>query len=120
MTGDPHEPPLAPEVARAKGLRTVVGHEYHYEPAVLQMAEMVKQGYIGKPLAFNSTYFVSAHIAPRPGHRTWLFQKEASGHPGFRSAHSIERIISVLGEVTEKASDSPPSTSLPSASNATT
>jgi len=76
------------ELARIKGVRTVVGHQYHYEPAVLQMAEMVRQGYIGKPLAFNITYLASAHIAPRPSHRVWLFDAESSGHPGFRSVHS--------------------------------
>ncbi len=93
------------EMAHNKGLRTVVGHQYHYEPAVLQMAEMVRQGYIGKPLAFNSNYFVSNHIAPRPGHRTWLFQAESGGHPGFRSAQSLERVISVLGDVVEVCAD---------------
>ena len=93
------------KIARDKGLRTVVGHQYHYEPAVLQMAEMVKSGYIGKPLSFSSQYFVSNHIAPRPGHRTWLFSKEASGHPGFRSQQSLERVISVLGDVQEVCAD---------------
>ena len=93
------------DTARLEGVRTVVGHQYHYEPAVLQMAEMVRNGYIGKPLAFNSTYFVSNHIAPRPGHRTWLFQQDACGHPGFRAAHSLERVISVLGDVTEVCAD---------------
>ena len=93
------------ELARSKGVRTVVGHEYHYEPAVLQMAEMVRQGYIGKPLTFNITYLVSAHIAPRPSHRTWLFDAEACGHPGFRSVHSLERVISVLGDINEICAD---------------
>jgi len=93
------------ELARDKGVRTVVGHQYHYEPAVLQMADMAKSGWIGKPLSFNSSYFVSNHIAPRPGHRVWLFQQEACGHPGFRSAHPMERIISVLGDVREVCAD---------------
>jgi predicted dehydrogenase len=93
------------ELARGKGVRTVVGHQHHYDPAVLQMADMVRQGYIGKPLAFSSTNFVSNHIAPRPSHRVWLFQQEACGHPGFRSAHSLERVISVLGDVSEVCAD---------------
>jgi predicted dehydrogenase len=93
------------DLARAKGVRTVVGHQHHYDPAMLQMIEMVKSGWIGTPLSFNSTYFVSNHIAPRPGHRTWLFQQEACGHPGFRSQHPMERIISVLGDVREVCAD---------------
>ena len=93
------------ELARAKGVRTVVGHQHHYDPAALQMADMVKQGYIGKPLAFSSSSFGPNHIAPRPSHRTWLFQQESCGHPGFRSMHSLERVISVLGDVDEVCAD---------------
>jgi len=85
------------ELARRRGVHSIVGHEYHYEPAALQMAELVKQGFIGKPLTFNITYFVSNYIAPRPSHRQWLFQAEMGGHPGYRSGHSLERVTSILG-----------------------
>jgi predicted dehydrogenase len=85
------------ELAQRNGVHTIVGHEYHYEPAALQMAELVRQGYIGKPLTFNITYFVSNYIAPRPSHRQWLFQAEMGGHPGYRSGHSLERVTGVLG-----------------------
>jgi predicted dehydrogenase len=93
------------ELARRKNVRTVVGNQPHFEPAVLQMIEMAQNGYIGKPLSFNITYFASAHIAPRPSHRTWLFSAEACGHPGFRSNHSLERVMSVLGDVKEICAD---------------
>jgi predicted dehydrogenase len=93
------------DLARRKGVRTVVGHQHHYDPAALQMAYMVRHGYIGKPLAFNSSNFGPNHIAPRPSHRVWLFQQEACGHPGFRSMHSLERVISVLGDVKEVCAD---------------
>jgi predicted dehydrogenase len=85
-------------LAKQNGLRTVVGHQSHYEPATLHMAEQVRQGYIGKPLAFNHTYFVSNYIAPRPSHRQWLFQSERGGHPGYRSGHSLDRVHTVLGQ----------------------
>ena len=90
------------ELARAKNVRTIVGHEYHYEPAALQMAQMVRDGYIGKPLTFNITYFVSNYIAPRPSHRQWLFEAAAGGHPGYRSGHSLERVTSILGRDIDK------------------
>ena len=93
------------DLAREKGVRTVVGHQHHYDPAALQIADMVRQGYIGKPLAFSTTNFGPNHIAPRPSHRTWLFQQEASGHPGFRSMHTLERVIGVLGDVKEICAD---------------
>ena len=85
------------DLARSQSLRTVLGHQSHYEPAALQMAEMVRAGYIGQPLAFNHVYFVSNYIVPRPGHRQWLFQSRMGGHPGYRSGHSLERVMAVLG-----------------------
>jgi predicted dehydrogenase len=85
------------ELAQRKGLRTVLGHQSHYEPASLHMAELVREGYIGRPLAFAHSYFVANYIAPRPSHRLWLFQSDMGGHPGYRSGHSLERVMAVLG-----------------------
>jgi predicted dehydrogenase len=94
------------ELARRQRVSTVVGHEYHYEPAALHMAELIRDGYLGKPVAFNITYFVSNYIVPRPGHRMWLFQSEMGGHPGYRSGHSLERVTSILGrDVSSIAAD---------------
>jgi predicted dehydrogenase len=94
------------DLARSKNLRTVVGNQPHYEPTVLQMAEMVRDGYIGKPLSFNITYFHSAYISPRPGHRQWLFQSGSGGHPAYRSGQSLDRVISVLGlDITDICAD---------------
>jgi len=94
------------ELADLKGVRTVIGHQAHYEPATLHMAELVRDGYIGTPLTFSHGYFVSNYIAPRPSHREWLFQASAGGHPGYRSGHSLERLMYVLGrDVTQVSAD---------------
>ena len=85
------------ELAQHKGVRTVLGHQSHYEPAALHMAELVRGGYIGRPLAFSHSYFVANYITPRPSHRQWLFQSDMGGHPGYRSGHSLERVLAVLG-----------------------
>jgi predicted dehydrogenase len=70
------------------------------------MAELVRQGYIGKPLAFNITYLTSSYIAPRPSHRQWLFTAEMGGHPAYRTGHNLERLTSVLGlDVAEVCAD---------------
>lgn len=84
-------------LARKNNLRTVLGHQSHYEPATLQMAELVRSGYIGEPLAFSHAYFVSNQITPRPGHRQWIFDAKAGGHPPFRSGHSLDRLQQVVG-----------------------
>ena len=94
------------DLAQEKGVRTAVGHQMHYEPAVLQMAEMVRDGYIGRPLAFNITYLASSYIAPRPSHRQWLFTAQAGGHPAYRTGHNIERLTAVLGlDIAEVCAD---------------
>jgi predicted dehydrogenase len=94
------------DLARSKKLCTAVGHQMHYEPAVLQMTQMVREGYIGKPIAFNITYLASSYIAPRPGHRHWLFNSAMGGHPAYRTGHNLERLTSVLGmDVTEICAD---------------
>ena len=94
------------ELARKHDLRTVLGHQSHYEPATLQMAELVRGGYIGEPLAFNHAYFVSNQITPRPSHRQWVFDAKSGGHPPFRTGHSLDRINQVIGrDVTEICAD---------------
>ncbi len=85
-------------LAKEHGARTVIGHQSHYEPATLHMAELVRGGFIGRPLSFNHTYFVSNYIVPRPSHRQWLFEADMGGHPGYRSGHSLDRLHSVLGQ----------------------
>ena len=93
-------------LAKQAGVRTVIGHQSHYEPATLHMAELVREGYIGRPLSFNHTYFVGNYIVPRPSHRQWLFDADMGGHPGYRSGHSLDRLHSVLGrDVTSICAD---------------
>ena len=92
-----HEAEALTKLASERHLRTVIGHQSHYEPATLEMAELVRAGYVGTPLTFAHTYFVSNYIAPRPSHRQWLFQADMGGHPAYRSGHSLDRVHSVLG-----------------------
>ena len=83
-------------VARAKGVQTAIGHQQHDHPAAMEMTRLIREGYVGKPLMFNLGMFASNYIVPRPSHRQWIFQAEASGHPGYRSGLGLERIIGVL------------------------
>ncbi len=86
------------ELAERQGVFTVVGHQTHCEPAALQMAELVRQGYIGRPLVFNQAEFFSNYIVPRPANRGWLFRSDMGGHPGYRSGQSLERLTAVIGQ----------------------
>jgi predicted dehydrogenase len=85
------------EVARDKKLCSQVGYQHHYEPGSLHMAELVREGYIGRPLSFTHQFFSGAYIMPRPSHRQWLFQADAGGYAGYRSGQSLQRVMAVLG-----------------------
>lgn len=86
------------ETAQAGELRTLTGHQEHFDPATLHMAELIRHGYAGEPLAFSATHFGANYIAPRPAFHRWLFDVRAGGRPAYRSGHSLERILSVLGQ----------------------
>ena len=91
------------EVARQKNVRTVVGHEHHYEPGMLHLAELMRQGYIGKALTFNLVFFNSGLIIPPLRH--WMMQSAMGGHPAWRTGHSLERVTSVIGDVSDICAD---------------
>ncbi len=86
------------QVAQAGGLRSLTGHQEHFDPATLHMADLVARGYVGEPLAFSATHFGANYIAPRPTFHRWLFDVRAGGRPAYRSGHSLERILAVLGQ----------------------
>jgi len=85
------------DLAKKKGVRTIIGYQQHHHPVLLHMSSLVRQEFIGDPLAFGCSEFVSNYIVPRPSHRQWLFQSEMGGHPGYRSGRMLERARAVLG-----------------------
>ena len=100
-----HEARQMSDLARKKGLKTATGTQGHFLPATLRMKQLVDQGYIGRPLLFSASSFVSNYIAPRPAHRQWLFQSSEGGNAAYRSGHLLERVTSVLGEVKSVCAD---------------
>lgn len=94
------------DLAKAGGLMSKVGYQHYFEPACLHMAELVREGFIGKPLTFSKAFFSGQYIMPRPGHRQWLFQSENGGHPGYRSGQNLQRLCAVLGaDITDICAD---------------
>jgi len=94
------------DLAKARGLRSQVGYQHHYEPACLHMAALIREGFIGRPLTVSHSFFSGAYIMPRPSHREWLFQAEDGGHPGYRSGQSLQRLTAILGaDITEICAD---------------
>lgn len=94
------------DLAKAKGLKSQVGFQHFYEPSCLYMAELVREGFIGKPLTFSHTWVSGQYIMPRPDHRQWLYQSQSGGHPGYRSGQSLQRLMGVLGaDITDICAD---------------
>ncbi len=92
-------------LADKRGVITGIGTQGHFWPAAERMRKLVRDGYIGRPLAFGAAFFVSNYIAPRPAHRQWLFQSSEGGNAAYRAGHMLERIVSTLGEVTAVSAD---------------
>lgn len=86
------------ETARQNKVRTLTGHQAHFDATALRMTELVRQGYLGRPLAFAARHFGANYIAPRPYFHRWLFDIAAGGRPAYRTGHSLERIMAVLGQ----------------------
>ena len=94
------------DLAKAGNLKSKVGYQHYFEPACLHMAELVREGFIGKPLTFSHSFVSGQYIMPRPGHRQWLFQSSQGGHPGYRSGQNLQRLTAVLGaDVTDICAD---------------
>lgn len=93
------------KLAKDKNVRTVVGHEHHYEPAMLELARLMREGFIGKPINFSITFFNSGMIAAQSNLRPWLHRAEMGGPPAWRTGHSLERVTSVLGDIEEVCAD---------------
>ena len=85
-------------LAKEKNVKTVVSYQFHHHPVVRYMSNLIKDGYIGKPITFSISDIVSNYIVPRPSHRQWLFQSSMGGQPGYRSGRSLERIRTILGQ----------------------
>ncbi|MBM7789788.1 Gfo/Idh/MocA family protein [Tenggerimyces flavus] len=86
------------QTALRNDVRTMTGHQAHFDPTALRMAELVKQGYVGRPLSFGMSHFGANYITPRPYFHRWLFDIEAGGRPAYRTGHSLERLMAVMGQ----------------------
>lgn len=63
------------DLARAKGVQTVVGLQSRVSPTLLYLKELLADGYVGELLTVNVSTFRDGTLA-RPSNRTW--QRDAS------------------------------------------
>ena len=89
------------ELARAKGVKAVVGLQARAAPAVLQMKQLVEQGYVGDVMSCSMT-LIRGGVLARPSGRTWQRDVELGANTlTIATGHSIDALRFVAGEFAE-------------------
>lgn len=91
-------------LARAKGLRNMVGLQARAAPAILYLKELVAEGYVGEVLSCHLS-LVRGGSLERPSHRTWQRDNELGAHTlTIATGHSIDALRFVVGDFSHVAS----------------
>ena len=88
-------------LARAKGVKAVVGLQARSAPAVLQMKQMVEQGFVGEIMSCSMT-LIRGGVLARPSGRTWQRDVELGANTlTIATGHSIDAMRFVAGDFAE-------------------
>jgi predicted dehydrogenase len=64
--------------------------------------ELMEEAYVGRPLFFHMTHFLSSAMQPRPSHRWWSMRaEEGGGAILIACGHALDVVGWYLGEVVE-------------------
>ncbi len=89
------------ELARARQIKAVVGLQARAAPAVLQMKQLVEQGYVGDIVSCSMT-LIRGGVLSRPSGRTWQRDVELGANTlTIATGHSIDAMRFVAGEFAE-------------------
>ena len=89
------------ELARRKGVRTMVGLQGRSSPAFQRLKELVGEGYIGEVLSCNLTQFGSG-VLTRTSDRTWQRDKVLGATTlTIAFGHVMDSLCACLGEFSE-------------------
>lgn len=89
------------DLARAQGVRTMVGLQGRFAPAVQRLKELVDEGYVGEVLSCNMTQF-SPGVLSRTSDRTWQRDRLLGATTlTIPFGHSIDALCMCLGELSE-------------------
>ena len=88
-------------LARAKGVRAMVGLQARGDPALRYLHDLVAQGYLGDVLAVNMTMFTGGALE-RPASRVWDRDKtKGVSALTVRGIHTLDSLCYCLGELVE-------------------
>ena len=88
-------------LARSKGVKVVVGLQARAAPAVLQMKQLVEEGYVGEIMSC-SLRLTRGGVLARPSDRTWQRDDELGATTlTIPAGHSIDAMRFVVGDFSE-------------------
>lgn len=88
--------------ARAQGVAHAVGTQARFSPGIMYAKELMEGAYVGRPLFFHMTHFLSSAMQPRPSHRWWSMRaEEGGGAILIACGHALDVVRWYLGEVAE-------------------
>jgi predicted dehydrogenase len=87
-------------LAQAKRVIHAVGTQARFSPGIMYGKALMDEAYVGKPLLYHMTHFLSGAIAPRPSHRWWSTRAEEGGGAILIAlGHALDVVRWYLGEV---------------------
>lgn len=88
--------------AQSKGVAHAVGTQARFSPGIMYAKELMDNAYVGRPLFFHMTHFLSSAVEPRPSHRWWSTRaEEGGGAMLIASGHALDVVRWYLDEVAE-------------------
>jgi predicted dehydrogenase len=88
------------QLAQTKGVIHAVGTQARFSPGIMYGKALMEEAYVGKPLLYHMTHFLSGAIEPRPSHRWWSMRAEEGGGALLIAlGHALDVVRWYLGEV---------------------
>jgi predicted dehydrogenase len=87
-------------LARAKKVVHAVGTQARFSPGIMYGKALMEEAYVGKPLLYHMTHFLSGAVEPRPSHRWWSMRAEEGGGALLIAlGHALDVVRWYLGDV---------------------
>ncbi len=89
------------ELARANGVRTMVGLQGRCSPALLRLKELVEEGYVGEVLSCHLSSFGAVGL-DRTSDRVWAKDRNSGvGTLNIQFGHYVDALCLCVGEISE-------------------
>jgi predicted dehydrogenase len=88
------------QLAQAHGVLHAVGTQARFSPGIMYGKTLMEEAYVGRPLLYHMTHFLSSALDPRPSHRWWSMRAEEGGGAILIAlGHALDVVRWYLGEV---------------------